>query len=157
MDATLARPRPDGRTAGSPQVRRRFAAARRRRGGAAIEFALVLPVLLALIFGIIEYGWIFFQQANILSAAREGARLGVTVAQDASPNPGATAVTRVQSVLATYGIDAASATITATQSGAAPQETLTVQIAVPYTPLIGLVPTPANLSAQMTMLLELQD
>lgn len=157
MNATHARPRPDGRTPGSPQVRRRFAAARHRHGGAAIEFALVLPVLLALIFGIIEYGWIFFQQANILSAAREGARLGVTVAQDASPDPGTTAVTRVQAVLAQYGIDSASATITATQSGATPQETLTVQIAVPYDPLIGFVPTPASLGGEMTMLLELQD
>lgn len=128
-----------------------------RKGGAAIEFALVLPVLLFLVFGIVEYGWIFFQQANVLSAAREGVRLGVTVAQTASPDPASTASTRAVAVLNQYGMDGATATITATNSGTSPQETLTVDVVVPYDPLIGFVPTPGNLHAQMTMLLELQD
>jgi Flp pilus assembly protein TadG len=130
---------------------------RNRRGAAAIEFAMVLPVLIALLFGIIEYGWIFFQQSNILAAAREGARYGVTFEQGGSPTPTSAAQTRVSSVLTSYGIDSASATVSATQSGSSPSEVLTVQIVVPYDPLIGLVPTPDNLTGTMTMLLELQD
>lgn len=132
---------------------------RSRRGGAAIEFALVLFPLLILVFGIIEYGWVFFQQANVLSAAREGARLGVTVDQTSSPTPGSTAETRARAVLTQYGMDGAGAAIVTTQSGASPQETLTVDVTVPYTPLVGFigVATPASLHAQMTMLLELQD
>jgi Flp pilus assembly protein TadG len=130
---------------------------RERRGAAAIEFAMVLPVLLALLFGIIEYGWIFFQQSNILAAAREGARYGVTFEQAGSPTPTSAAQARVATVLDSYGISSGTATITATQSGSTPSEVLTVQVVVPYTPLIGLVPTPDNLTGQMTMLLELQD
>ena len=48
---------------------------RNNRGIAAVEFALVLPLLLALLFGIIEFGFIFKDQLAILQAAREGARI----------------------------------------------------------------------------------
>ena len=42
-----------------------------------VEFALVLPILALLLFGIIDYGWIFYNQAKIGNAAREGARFAV--------------------------------------------------------------------------------
>jgi Flp pilus assembly protein TadG len=48
---------------------------RGRRGAAAVEFALVLPLLLALLFGIIEFGMVFKDQLAILQAAREGSRV----------------------------------------------------------------------------------
>ncbi|MEO7589202.1 MAG: TadE/TadG family type IV pilus assembly protein, partial [Arachnia sp.] len=39
-----------------------------------MEFALVAPLLILLVFGTIEFGWFFFTQANVANAAREGAR-----------------------------------------------------------------------------------
>jgi Flp pilus assembly protein TadG len=45
-----------------------------RRGTASVEFALVLPVLLALLFGIIEFGFLFKDQICVQQVAREGAR-----------------------------------------------------------------------------------
>ncbi|WP_022910708.1 TadE/TadG family type IV pilus assembly protein [Aestuariimicrobium kwangyangense] len=45
-----------------------------QRGAAAVEFALVLPVLLVLLLGIIEYGYQFFLYGSAAGAAREGAR-----------------------------------------------------------------------------------
>ncbi len=42
-----------------------------------IEFALVLPVLLLLLLGIMEFGIIIFSYNTVANAAREGARLGV--------------------------------------------------------------------------------
>jgi hypothetical protein len=39
-----------------------------------VEFALVLPLLLGLLFGIIEFGFLFKDQLSIQQAAREGAR-----------------------------------------------------------------------------------
>ena len=50
-------------------------AARREGGAAALEFALVIPVLLLLVFGIIEFGFMFQAQLALTHAAREGARL----------------------------------------------------------------------------------
>ncbi|WP_404994009.1 TadE/TadG family type IV pilus assembly protein [Cupriavidus pauculus] len=49
--------------------------ARRRSGGvAAIEFALIFPVLLALILGIVYYGMVLAMQQALTLAAEEGAR-----------------------------------------------------------------------------------
>ena len=47
-----------------------------RNGVAAVEFALLLPVLLIIVFGIINYGTLLYNQAVITNAAREGARWG---------------------------------------------------------------------------------
>ena len=44
------------------------------RGAAAVEFALVFPVLILVLIGIIEYGAVFNTQLMLTSAAREGAR-----------------------------------------------------------------------------------
>jgi Flp pilus assembly pilin Flp len=52
----------------------------RREGGAsAVEFALVLPVFLALVFGIIYFGFAFNTKLTVTQAAREAARLGATL------------------------------------------------------------------------------
>jgi len=45
------------------------------RGAAAVEFALVLPVLLVILFGIIDFGRLLNAQITTNQAAREGARV----------------------------------------------------------------------------------
>lgn len=45
------------------------------RGAGLVEFSLVFPLLIALIFGIIESSWAFSQHNDIRHGAREGARL----------------------------------------------------------------------------------
>lgn len=45
------------------------------RGAVLVEFALVAPLLFLLIFGIIEFGWAFFQLLDVRHGARETARL----------------------------------------------------------------------------------
>jgi Flp pilus assembly protein TadG len=44
------------------------------RGAAAVELALVLPVLLLLVMGIVEFGLAFNRQISLSGGAREGAR-----------------------------------------------------------------------------------
>ena len=46
-------------------------------GASAVEFALVMPLLFVLIFGIIEFGIFLYDKAVITNASREGARAGV--------------------------------------------------------------------------------
>jgi len=48
-----------------------------RRAAAAVEMAIVTPFLLTMLFGIIEYGWIFTVRQTLTQAAREGARLAI--------------------------------------------------------------------------------
>lgn len=49
----------------------------RERGASLVEMAVVTPLFLLLVFGIIEAGWFFSQQVEIRNAAREGARIAV--------------------------------------------------------------------------------
>lgn len=49
----------------------------REVGAAAVEFAIILPVLLLIVAGIIDFGRAFFTQVTLTNAAREGARAAV--------------------------------------------------------------------------------
>ena len=48
-----------------------------QRGTSAIEFAIVLPLLVVFVFGIIEFGLIFYDKAMVTNASREAARAGI--------------------------------------------------------------------------------
>lgn len=50
---------------------------RSERGAALVEFALVLPLLLFIIMGIVDFGFLFQRFQVVNSAAREGARMAV--------------------------------------------------------------------------------
>ncbi|MEL7655570.1 MAG: TadE/TadG family type IV pilus assembly protein [Bacillota bacterium] len=47
---------------------------KKEKGQAMVEFALVLPILLTLLCGIIDFGWIFGNQLMANNACREAAR-----------------------------------------------------------------------------------
>lgn len=81
----------------------------RERGAAAVEFALVLPLLLTLVLGIIEFGHLYNAQIVITNAAREAARtMAVT-------NNSSTAAAAAQAVATGYTINV---TVGACTSGA---------------------------------------
>ena len=48
-----------------------------QKGAAAIEFALISPILFILVFGIIEFSIALYDKAMITNASREGARAGI--------------------------------------------------------------------------------
>ncbi len=50
---------------------------RKRRGATLVEFAVVLPLLLAILMGIVEFGWVFTVRQTLTNAAREGCRTAV--------------------------------------------------------------------------------
>ena len=57
---------------GIARLRRAFA--KNDAGAAAVELAFALPILITLLFGIIQFGFIFFVWNDMMNAAREGAR-----------------------------------------------------------------------------------
>lgn len=69
------------KTTKSTMKRERFIK-RGEKGVAAIEFGLVLPILLLFIFGIIEFSTLLYDKAMITNASREGARAGVVYRPD---------------------------------------------------------------------------
>jgi Flp pilus assembly protein TadG len=56
-------------------ARRRFRTCPIRRGIATVEFAIVLPLLMLVTFGIIEFGSVMYTRHNMVQAAREAARV----------------------------------------------------------------------------------
>ena|SRR5947208_1402300 len=57
---------------------------KRERGQNAVEFALLLPVLMLVLFGILDLGRLFFAAITITNAARDGARYGIEHPTDLS-------------------------------------------------------------------------
>jgi Flp pilus assembly protein TadG len=86
----------------------------RRGGGAVLEAFLVLPILLALAFGAVEFGWYFYVKHTMQGAAREGARAAIV------PDADNTKVgTAVQNCLTAAGMQNSGYTVSITSNGAA--------------------------------------
>lgn len=47
---------------------------RNEKGQAMVEMAIVLPILLLVLFGIIEFGWIFYNKLSVENGTREAGR-----------------------------------------------------------------------------------
>jgi Flp pilus assembly protein TadG len=108
----------------------RRGAHRGQSGAVAVEFALVLPILLVLLFGIIEFGLIMYDKALLTNASREAARAGIVLR---SPKPTVAAIQAVATAycsgLVTFGV-ANAPTIVVTQpwtSGSVLTVTMTYQ------------------------------
>ena len=78
---------------------------RSRKGAAAVEFAVVVPVIVFIVLGSIEASSIIFLRQTLVQAAYEGAK--VAIKSDAST---ATAETAIQSVLNGRGLEDVSIT-----------------------------------------------
>lgn len=83
---------------------------RRERGAAAVEFALIMPILLLLVFGIISYGYMLSFRQAISQAAAEGARAAAVAQRDADQVPDATAA--MNDALDSYGVTCADGALT---------------------------------------------
>jgi hypothetical protein len=59
------------------RVQMRRKSRNRREGQSLVEFAVVLPVFLLILAGILDFGLGLYSQMTVINAAREGARLGV--------------------------------------------------------------------------------
>lgn len=60
--------------AGHPRRTRSRTRPRDERGAIAVEFALIMPVLLMLVFGILEFGFMINRDMVVGNASRDGAR-----------------------------------------------------------------------------------
>ena len=97
---------------------------RTRRAAAVVEMAVVAPLLFAVLFGIIEYGWVFTIKQGLTNATREGARVAVL--------PGSTdaeILERVNNYLAPLGVTTHTIELTRATTET-PVET--VHVFVPY-------------------------
>lgn len=114
---------------------------RRPRGAAAVEFALVLPLLLTILFGTIEWGYYFFNRQIVINSAREGARVG-TLQSMSSANAKAAAESYLSGsglALKTGGGTVGGTVYTDPASGTCPTESSCVRIVYTLPSLTGFL------------------
>jgi|GEM_PF-868776 len=127
-----------------------------RSGGVVlVETAIILPLLLTLTFGVIEYGWLFLKCQEITNAARQGAR--VAIRADATT---AEARGEVESLLRSAGLGDSGYSVTfepadVSFNGVDSGEAVTVRVTVAdpgeTVALIGLLPMPSRVGASVAM------
>ena len=91
---------------------------RSERGAELIEFAIVAPILIFIIAGLVDFGMMFRTYEAVTNAAREGARVGVLPGYDA-PDVQA----RVDAYLAAAGLTGTRTTYVTNQTVATPAGT----------------------------------
>jgi Flp pilus assembly protein TadG len=98
---------------------------KKERGQAMVEFVLVLPIFLLLVFGIVDFGMGFNAWLTVTNSAREGARLGAVRGTNAQITQ------RVQDTADT--LDLANMTVTVTNAQGNPGESVVVDVDYDYT------------------------
>ncbi len=78
-----------------------------QRGATAVEFAIVFPMLVLLLFAMVDFGLFLFNRQVITNACREGARAGIVVRPDRVSNAEIEQIVRSYSEqhLVTFGAD----------------------------------------------------
>jgi Flp pilus assembly protein TadG len=134
---------------------------RSERGAAAVEFAIVIPLLLLLLIGIAEFGRVFYMQNSITNAARVAAR---TMAVEASTATTAAAIATAVSDAKNAAVDASvvSPAVTTAQVAISPGSCVppasgqavyvTVTITYPVQQMTGFLPAfPTSLTGKGSM------
>lgn len=120
----------------------------RQSGIAAVEFGLLLPVFVLVLFGIVEFGMAFYRQQVLTGAVREGGRMGIVAT---TPRPSSTQIeAAVNAYLQGAGFDLGPADVTVTGAGGVSGSALTVTATYPtsFSVLSNFVP---NLEAEKTL------
>ena len=95
--------------------RRRFG--RRRRGAVIVEFALIVPFLFIVIFGVIDFSRAYSQLNAINAGLREGARLASVMRDPTDPSAQSLVRQKVQAMSSVFGynsLDTSRVTLTLT-------------------------------------------
>jgi len=123
------------------------------KGQALVEMALMLPLFLLLIGGVVEFGSMFAVKQIITNAAREGARMGVVYLDDSEALVSAEAVSK--NYLTRSGVSPSRATIDPVFSEV--NGTPAVQVTIGYDYTAGLIrwipgiPETVQLTTQVVM------
>jgi len=84
----------------------------RSRGQAMVEFALIVPVFLLLLFALLDFGRVVYAQTTIAEDAREGARAGLVAALDPTVDNTSYAKIRTAALAQSAGVTMTNSNIT---------------------------------------------
>ena len=129
---------------------------KKQEGASLVEFALLAPFFVVLLFGLVEFGLSIYDKELLTNANREGARYGVVYT---TPLKTATEITtKVQDYLTKSGFTD-TATINVTGAAGDSGSSLTVSVTYPYTfqvlpHFVSTLTGTLNLTANTVMLME---
>ena len=119
------------------------------KGQSLIEFAFVLPVLLLLVLGMLEYGWMLNAKISVTAAAREGARASSVLGEENSSQAYTVASAAANKYMGIGTLAADDVTVTVTS------ESVTVSINYDKEPLVGLyIKDAMSIASSVTMRME---
>jgi Flp pilus assembly protein TadG len=130
---------------------------RRQEGVAAVEFAIILPVLVLLILGGMDLGDMYFIQHVITNASREGARYAAKYTGTSTLPTSGQISNYVTSNLNYQSLNLNNLNVSASYTGSSPDEIVTVTVkANKYWWVLGSLglPDPKTLTAQTAMTVE---
>jgi Flp pilus assembly protein TadG len=110
------------------EMRRTFGTG--ERGTALVEFALAVPLIVAVLFGLVEFGYVVYAKGVITNASREGARFGVVLSTPRKTE--AEVQAKVQEYLTKSGFTDP-VTVAAPGAGGAGGTALNVNVSYTYT------------------------
>lgn len=140
-----------GRTA-APTESEQPAERRRSRGQAMVEFTLILPCLLLLIFGIYQFGQTYADYIQVTNAARDGGRKALVSRSDT--NGVADTITAAKN--GTWWLNTSTMSVTVSPSQPWSQgQNVTVTVTYPYSiNLLGFVVGSGTLKSATTVRME---
>jgi Flp pilus assembly protein TadG len=127
-----------------------------QEGAGLVEFAIVAPLFVVLLFGILEFGLAIYSKAVVTNASREGARFGVVYT---TPRKTTTQIAaKVQEYLTKSGFTD-TVTVNVTGAGGASGNPLSVAVTYPYDfqvlpNFVCSMTGPVNLTSNTVMLME---
>lgn len=120
-----------------------------RRGQSLVEFALIVPLFFLLVFGVTDFGRLFFTQMTLQHALREAGRFAVTGNKIPDPENSGQMLSRVNSIIevarkAAAGVDITGISVSSQGGGSGsaggPGDTVTISLTSTLriiTPIIG--------------------
>jgi len=126
------------------------------KGATLVEFALLVPLFVVLLFGLVEFGLAMYSKGIMTNASREGARFGVVYATPRKTD--AEIIAKVQEYLVNAGLmDSVDINVTGAQGSSGTP--LSVSLTYPYSfqvlpNFVSGLAGPLNLTANTVMLME---
>lgn len=135
-----------------------------RSGSSTIEFALLLPIFVAILATSFDYAYYFYIRALSMDAVRAGCRIGAVSPPEATGTPEQLAAGAIQDFVGQhqfFGIDCVSESdprcqVNVQTQGSAPTAYLVCTATMTYPGLTGAVPMPETIVTQTIQQLEIQ-
>jgi len=121
---------------------------------------LILPAFLAVMAGILDYGWFLFLRSTSVTAVRNGCRVGAVFEQSHTPTPQDAAETYIVDHMDKFGVSCSGGgqcAVDVSITGTAPNAQLKCDLEMEYSSFTGLIPVPEAVGVTSLSFLEFQD